>query len=206
MNRDVPIYDPVELAALYAAGVLPPVEAAAVESRLDAGELLLAEELASYEGVVLALVEGLEPVAPDPGIRRKLLQQVEELRSDEGRPPSPSDPVPHPGLEILIRRTELGTWRDLEIPGVQECLLYHDRLRNVQTKLIRMAPGAELPAHPHPGVEECYLLEGDLQSFGTDFHTGDYMRAPAGSHHSPSFTQNGCLFLLWVMQDANPSV
>jgi anti-sigma factor ChrR (cupin superfamily) len=206
MKRDDPIFDPVELAALYAAGALPPEEAAAVESRLIAGDPVLAEELASYGVVLAALAEGSEPVAPDPGIRQRLLEKVGGLSSGDERQLPPSDLVRDSGLEILIRRGELGGWRELGIPGVSECVLYHDPLRNIETKLIRAAPGVELPAHPHPGVEECYLLEGDLQTFGTNLHTGDYMRAPPGSHHPPSYTQNGCLLLVWVIRDASESV
>ncbi len=65
-----------------------------------------------------------------------------------------------------------GNWVDVGIPGVQECLLDHDPLRNAETKLIRMAPGSTLPAHRHRGVEECFLLEGDIDMYGRDLRRG----------------------------------
>ena len=62
-----------------------------------------------------------------------------------------------------------------------------------------MAPGITIPRHPHPGVEECYLLEGDLNTFGKDLLPGDYMVSPPGSLHPDSHTRNGCLILLTVI-------
>jgi quercetin dioxygenase-like cupin family protein len=62
-----------------------------------------------------------------------------------------------------------------------------------------VAPGKTIPRHPHPGVEECYLLEGDLRSYGKDLLPGDYMVAPFGSVHPDSCTTNGCLILVTVI-------
>lgn len=202
MVHDVSISDPAELAALYVAGVLLPDEAAAVESRLDAGDRLLAEEIASYESVLAALAEEAEPVVPDPRARERLLERVAGTRPGRAQQASDNDRTEDLPSGIVIHMGEARNWVDAGIPGVQECLLHHDPLRNAQTKLIRMAPGSRLPAHRHHGVEECFLLEGDIHMYGRDLRAGDYMTAPPGSFHPRSHSKNGCLFLLMVAKHA----
>jgi anti-sigma factor ChrR (cupin superfamily) len=192
---------PEELAALYAAGVLPPDEASAVESRLDAGDLRLAGEIASYDAVLLALAEGSEPAVPSPMTRERLLEQVATTKPGDGQGWGSRSELGSAGF--VLRRGEFRKWVDLGIPGIQECLLYHDSHRHIETKLVRVAPGITIPAHPHPGVEECYLLQGDLHTYGKDLLAGDYMVAPPGSLHPDSHTKNGCLILVTVIGQAD---
>jgi anti-sigma factor ChrR (cupin superfamily) len=202
MTKDDTTPAPEELAALYAAGVLPPDEAAAVEARLDAGDPRLAGEIASYDMVLVALAEGSEPAVPSPKTRERLLDQV--ARTGPGRRQGPGhDRFEDASSGFVLRRRELRKWVDLGIPGIQECLLYHDPVRSIEAKLLRAAPGSVLPAHPHPGVEECFLLEGDLQTYGKELLPGDYMVAPPGSRHPRSRTRNGCLILVTVIGNAD---
>jgi anti-sigma factor ChrR (cupin superfamily) len=197
MTNDDTTPSPEELAALYAAGALPPDEASAVESRVDAGDRQLAEEIASYDIVFVALAEGSEPAVPNSEIKERLLEQAAKARPNARR--RRRDRLEDASTGFVLRRGESRKWVDLDIPGIQECLLYHDPLRKIETKLVRVAPGMTIPAHRHPGVEGCYLLEGDLHTYGKDLLAGDYMVAPRGSVHPDSYTKNGCLFLVTVI-------
>ncbi len=60
---------------------------------------------------------------------------------------------------------------------------------------MRMDAGAKLPAHRHHGVEECFVVEGDLVDGDLVLRAGDYVRYDAGTVHSPS-TRNGCLLFV----------
>jgi anti-sigma factor ChrR (cupin superfamily) len=202
MKFDEKLSDAKELAAFYAAGVLPPDEAAAIESRLDVGDRLLADEIASYGSVLTALAEEAEPVAPSPTTRQRLLEQIAGTRPGGEQQASGNDRAEETPAGIVIRRSELRNWVETGIPGIQECLLHQDLLQKVQTRLIRLAPGTTIPAHPHPGVEECFLLEGDIHTYGRHLHAGDYMVAPPGTFHPPCRTTNGCVMLVRVMRNA----
>ena len=59
-----------------------------------------------------------------------------------------------------------------------------------------MAAGSSYPGHLHGGVEECLVLEGDLQVEGEELRAGDYQRAEASSQHGTQWTKNGCLLLI----------
>jgi anti-sigma factor ChrR (cupin superfamily) len=197
MNPDHPLYyDPAELAALYVAGALPPDEAADVEARLAEGDRALLAEIASYGGVVEAFSDGTSPVEPDPRLKQALLDRITSL-DDRGDPSTASpDRAIEAASKVFIRRVQRGDWVDYGLPGIQLCVLFRDLDRKVQTSMIRMAPGSEIPEHRHRDFEECFVLEGEVESYGTSLSAGDYVRAPAGSPHGVTRTEKGCLLLI----------
>jgi len=65
-----------------------------------------------------------------------------------------------------------------------------------QSFLLELPPGCEFPDHPHPGAEECLLLQGDLVNDGRVLRPGDYVRARGGTHHHGLRTVGGCICLI----------
>jgi anti-sigma factor ChrR (cupin superfamily) len=60
--------------------------------------------------------------------------------------------------------------------------------------LVDADPGATLPAHPHAGVEELFVLRGSCVVEGTLLEIGDYHRALPGSAHADTVAgASGCL-------------
>lgn len=62
-------------------------------------------------------------------------------------------------------------------------ILAIDAERHVVSMLVQLAALREYPPHKHAGVEELYLLEGDLLIDDRKLHPGDYNRAEPGTHH-----------------------
>ena len=58
--------------------------------------------------------------------------------------------------------------------------------------LWRLAPGAHLDRHEHPGGEETFVLDGVLEDELGRYPKGGWLRNPPGSWHQPS-SQDGCL-------------
>jgi anti-sigma factor ChrR (cupin superfamily) len=188
MKPDNPVENTDELAALYAAGALPPEEAREVEYRLGAGDRTLGAEVASYAAVLLALADGLGPVEPAPAVKRALLKKAAGSRR----------------AGTLVRRADADGWQESGAPGVRQRILFHDPARNILTRLIQADPGSTIPVHPHDGDEECYVLAGDFRSHGTTFYPGDYLRCPSGSRHPVSSSERGCLILVTLVPDSLP--
>lgn len=67
----------------------------------------------------------------------------------------------------------------------------------VMSYLLRLAPGARLPAHRHPMDEECIVLEGALK-VGTRIEVGPggYHLAHQGALHAPVHTVTGATIFL----------
>ena len=173
-----------EQAALYAAGALPAEERKAFEDSLQQEDV--AAELHSFQPVIAALASTIEEVTPPSHVLGKLMDRVEK-----------STAASKPAIQgLTVSRWEDAQWQDIGVPGIERRILYVDRERRCQTFLLRAAPGAVLPRHPHPSVEECYMIEGDLITSGTTIGPGDYLRFEANVHHGHSRSIHGCVLLI----------
>ena len=74
--------------------------------------------------------------------------------------------------------------------------LFVDRKQRSATMLIRMDAGASYPGHRHGGLEECYVLEGDLHHDDRVMRAGDFEVVSEGSRHGRQWTEGGCLLLI----------
>jgi anti-sigma factor ChrR (cupin superfamily) len=178
-----------ELASLYALDALQGPERAAYEEHVRHCTQCQSD-VRSFSEVVGVLGESVQ-AAPPPPLRRRLLDRV------GGAPRRPGVLLQQTGL-LISRSSELA-WREMA-PGIVYKPLFEDLDRNYNTSLIRMEAGAHYPGHRHSGIEELFLLSGDLSVEGQVMRTGDYCRADSGTIHGETFTDGGCLFLLMASQ------
>jgi quercetin dioxygenase-like cupin family protein len=175
-----------ELAALHALGSLEERDSAAFEEHLRQGCDTCASDVRSFEMIASLIGESLPAAAP-PRLRERLLSKIGDS------PRVPGIVLKHSGL--LIARSEELAWQPIA-SGVFLKPLYEDKARKSDTSLVRMDAGAHIPSHHHAGIEELFLLSGDLHVEGQVMRAGDYCRADFGSTHGETFTDGGCLFLL----------
>jgi len=174
-----------ERAALYALGALPADEAALVEARLAAGDARYAAEVAACRPVVDDLAWAARPAVPRPAARARVLARVAALEA----------PVIEQDGVRFVRGAQL-EWQPGPIAGFETRALRVDEANGRITLLARLAPGAVYPAHRHRGVEEIYLVEGELTINGVVMRAGDYCSAEADSLHDGIRTTGGCVFVV----------
>jgi anti-sigma factor ChrR (cupin superfamily) len=80
--------------------------------------------------------------------------------------------------------------------GIFVKLLATDREQNRVSMLVRLAPGTDYPSHRHEGIEELYMLHGELIVDEERFYPGDHRRAEPGSIDRRVWTETGCTCLL----------
>ena len=181
--------DPITLASLYAAGAITDDERAQFEACLAAGDETCIAELEALGPVIDMLGSNAPPVAPSSSVKDSLMARI-DADMDLAKSKLPCD------VDVFNLQANEGNWQETGAKGVRIRSLFIDREINRQTFLVRMDPGTSFPSHPHSGVEECYVIEGDLYSAGRWMQAGDYQRAPAGSQHGETRTRNGCLCLV----------
>ena len=93
---------------------------------------------------------------------------------------------------LTVRRDD-GTWQRIA-PDIAIKVLDSDE--SMQAFLLKLDPGACMPAHPHAMDEMCFVLEGDAMLGDFAVGPGDYHMARAGSEHGDITTRNGCLLLI----------
>lgn len=99
-----------------------------------------------------------------------------------------------PGREpyaATIRRRD-GHWERIA-EGVEKKVLFVDRDQGSESYLLRLLPGARLPAHPHRMAEECMMLEGEFSIGELRLTAGDYHAISAGTVHPEIFSETGGL-------------
>jgi anti-sigma factor ChrR (cupin superfamily) len=129
--------------------------------------------------LVVALARAVAPVAPPKGVRDRLLAQIAH--------------------QAVTQLASDAVWEETGIRGLTRRVLFADRSNNRLTMLLRMTAGGRLPAHPHRGVEEVFILEGDLHAEGGSvLRAGDYQRNEAGSQHVEQWSVEGCTALLII--------
>jgi len=180
-----------DLAALYALGALDREEARAFEEHLGGGCGACAAEVEGFADVCAEMALASPPRTPPTGARAQLLARLAaESRADS------ADSTAAGALDLLVVRAGEGAWVETSDPGVSVKLLFVDREHDTYTTLVRMSPGARVPAHRHRGAEQCLVLEGDLRTVANVLHAGDFNCAPAGSIHDELTTEQGALLLI----------
>lgn len=91
-------------------------------------------------------------------------------------------------------------WPDLEweipAPGIYCKILSSDPQSHGVSMLVRLDPGVDYPPHTHAGVEELYLLDGELWIDDRKLSPGDYNRADPGTADKRVWSQTGCTCVL----------
>jgi quercetin dioxygenase-like cupin family protein len=185
-----------DLAPLYALDLLDLEERLWVEAQI-AECPDLAEELTSYQEAVGAMpyTAPLVPMAAD--LKERLFDRL----GLDPVPPSPSESAPlHPQL-FSIRADEL-EWKPHRVEGIECAVLFVDSVSRMRTLMVRARGGIKYPVHQHRGVEEIYMLEGELEIEGNTYAAGDYIRSSPNSIHAP-FTATNCMFLIRSSIDDN---
>lgn len=97
---------------------------------------------------------------------------------------------------LAVVRTQDAPW-DPMAPGVSMKTLRSDQASGAATLLVKLDAGASFPEHNHPGGEEVFVLEGDIQLDQHRLGTGDYLYTPPGEKHAV-WSQKGCTVFVVV--------
>jgi len=197
-----------EQALEFVLGNLTVDESAAFERHSNEACASCREERRALEVLVAELdVLRSDPSPPPADLRRRLMRRLHERFEPSSGADSPAERVqvwrrwhenagrsPEPGLLTVPPSDD--DWEPIDVPGIRVRRLFVDRPRQLVTMLVRMDAGSSYPAHRHGGVEECYVVAGDLQVAGESLGPGTYQRAESGSKHSVQSTVDGCTLLI----------
>lgn len=171
-----------EATCAYALQVLPASEAAAAEAHI-ASCPDCRRELASLRPVVDSFVSWpADVLRPAASLQARLALRIAgEVGKEPVLPPA-------------------GQWREPEweqvAPGIECKLLATDPERRRVSMLVRLAPGANYPAHTHSGAEELHLLDGELWIDERQLFPGDYNYGAPGTGDERVWSETGCTCVL----------
>ena len=172
----------LELAAAYAIGALPAAEVPGFEAHLASCEHCR-RELEALGPIVDSFVAWPTDVLnPSPSLQGRLASRI---GAAGGGPPVLPPPAGY-------REPE---WEEVA-PGIFCKLLANDTARDRVSMLVRLLPGVEYPPHTHAGVEDLYLLDGELWIDERKLYPGDYNHAEAPTGDRRVWSETGCTCVL----------
>ncbi len=179
-----------DLLLAHAAGRLPPPLALLMEAHLalSPGSRRRFALLLEVGGLLL---ERLEPAPLRQADPEALLARAD---GDKGAGTAADDPPPHaPGWweEARAVLTRLGGAPVVQLP----LALPGGPRAGICAHLARLAAGAALPPHGHPGLELTLVLEGELHDGARRFARGALMVCDETTVHAPRAGPAGCLAL-----------
>ncbi len=102
--------------------------------------------------------------------------------------PSPMDArraprvAPTPGGSTYVGPDEI-EWGPSQFPGIGIKVLYEDKAAGEMTCLLKWEPGATLPMHKHPAIEQSFVLEGSFYDHDGICRAGQYVWRKPGSFY-----------------------
>jgi len=94
--------------------------------------------------------------------------------------------------EPVVIRPEEYQWLTSPMPGVERMML--DRIGGEvarATSIVRYQPNSAFSSHSHDGGEEYLVLKGTFADEYGNYPTGNYVRNPLGTSHTPVIGTDG---------------
>ena len=166
----------------YVMQVLPPDEASVFETHL-ASCAQCRQEVDSLRPVADAFAFWPTDVLRPPASLQDRLARRIAAETGEAPVPVPASQWDEPAWDEVA-------------PGIFCKLMATDTERHRVSMLVRLMPGVEYPPHTHAGLEELFLLDGELWIDDRKLYPGDYNRAEAGSGDKRVWSETGCTCVL----------
>jgi anti-sigma factor ChrR (cupin superfamily) len=168
--------------AAYAMQALPSDEATALEAHM-ASCSLCRQELETLRPVADSFVFWPTNILrPSASLRERLARRIAD---EAGGNPA----------VLPVRQWDEPPWEEVA-PGIFCKLMATDTKQHRVSMLVRLLPGIEYPAHTHAGLEELFLLDGELWIDDRKLYPGDYNRAEPGSGDKRVWSETGCTCVL----------
>jgi len=85
-------------------------------------------------------------------------------------------------------------WQPSQFDKIAMKVLYRNDTQGEMTVLLKWEPGATLPFHRHPEIEQSWVLEGSFYDHDGICRAGQFVWRQPGSMHETR-TDEGCLLL-----------
>lgn len=166
-------------AAEYVLGTLEPADHAQVAVQVDHDPAMQAA-VAAWQRRLGALNTDTSAIEPPAGLWHRIASAIG---------------APSPAQTAQTIRADDGQWSAVA-QGVVKKVLFVDQDAGTESFLLRLDPGAILPAHDHAAVEECLVLEGDVSIGDLHLAAGDFHAVSPGTAHPQAHSVSGAMLYI----------
>jgi anti-sigma factor ChrR (cupin superfamily) len=103
---------------------------------------------------------------------------------------------PTPGGSTYAKPEEM-EWKPTQFEGISIKVLYEDPAKGEMTCLLKWAPGARLPIHKHPEIEQTWVLEGSFYDHEGIARAGEFVWRKPGSVHETRSDEGAVILAIY---------
>lgn len=103
---------------------------------------------------------------------------------------------PTKGGSVYVKPQDMA-WEATQFPGIEIKVLYEDKAKGEMTCLLKWAPGATLPMHKHPEIEQSYVIQGSFSDHDGICRAGEYVWRRPGSFHETHSAEGAILLAVY---------
>jgi quercetin dioxygenase-like cupin family protein len=92
-------------------------------------------------------------------------------------------------------------WVPTQIDKVSIKILYENKAAGESTVLLKLEPGAVIPFHKHPELEQAYVIEGSMYDHDGACSQGEYVWRKANSFHENRTDTGAVIFAVYRKQN-----
>lgn len=117
-----------------------------------------------------------------------------QKRATAGKKPSKIGPTIGGSTYVDPKAME---WRPSQFEGISIKVLYENKEAGELTCLLKWQPGATLPFHKHPEIEQSFVLEGSFYDHDGICKAGEYVWRKPGSFHETHSDEGAVLLAVY---------
>ncbi|MGZ6143455.1 MAG: cupin domain-containing protein [Myxococcales bacterium] len=88
-------------------------------------------------------------------------------------------------------------WKPTQFEGISVKVLYEDPAKGEMTCLLKWAPGARLPIHKHPEIEQTWVLSGSFSDHEGTARAGEFVWRTPGSVHETRSDEGAIILAIY---------
>ena len=88
-------------------------------------------------------------------------------------------------------------WAPTQFAGISIKILYEDKDKGEMTCFLKWAPGATLPMHKHPEIEQSYVIEGSFYDHDGICRAGEFVWRRIGSFHETHSDEGAVILAIY---------
>lgn len=88
-------------------------------------------------------------------------------------------------------------WAPTRFPGISIKVLYEDKKEGEMTCFLKWEPGATLPMHKHPEIEQSYVVEGSFYDHDGICRAGEFVWRRVGSFHETHSDEGAVILAIY---------
>jgi anti-sigma factor ChrR (cupin superfamily) len=103
---------------------------------------------------------------------------------------------PTPNGSVYVKPKDID-WKPSQFEGIQIKVLYERPDLGELTCLLKWEPGAKLPFHQHPELEQSFVLEGSFYDHDGICRAGEFVWRQPGSYHETRSDEGAILLAVY---------